>query len=509
MKLIPFIKMNKLTATYVVAFGTLACACNESFLDLSDPTAKSSERFYQDQTQVEQAVNGVYSQLQNITNSQYVFAEMPSDNTTVQLNPSDRGQTDRVEAYEFWNVTATNVNIASYYGDTYNTLYNINTILAKMENTSFDEARKNQYRGELLFLRAYHYFLLTQYFGDVVLVTEPLEDAADAFELTRSPEEEVYTRIIADLTDASTLLPTKADYPAEDIGRATRGAALSLLGKVYLTRGDYVKAQQTMEQVLSLGYDLLPDYAAVFDPTNKNHVESIFEVQYQGGNNLGEWSNFIYVFAPRDSEGAITGFPTSRPQGWNIPTNDLIAAYEAGDRRKSVSLKEGYTNGNGDFVPIPFINKYNHPHTIVGRTDDNWPILRYADVLLMLAEAINEVSGPEQAYPYINRVRNRAGLDDLQGKTKESFREAIRQERRVELAFENDRWFDLKRSLSIEALVELLNAHGQRERESPTVDRGGVPFSVADYRFETHEALFPIPDRQLFLNKNLTQNQGY
>lgn len=491
---------------------TVICstACKKTFLDLSDPTKKSTDRFYETQQQVEQAVNGAYSSLQTTVNSQFIFAEMPSDNTTIQLDPSDRGQTDRVEAFEFYNVTATNVNISDMYGQTYNAIYNINFTLAKMEaTTALPDDKRKQYTGELEFMRAYHYFNLVRYFGPVVVITKPLESSSDAFQTERSPEDAVYAQIITDLTDAATKLPLKTAYGEADLGRASRGAALGLLGKVYLTRKEYAKAETTLKEILTMGYSLVANYASVFDPGNKNNSESLFEVQYQGGNNLGEWSSFIYIFAPRGSEGAVTGYPTSRPQGWNIPTRSIIAEYEAGDARKAASLKEGYTNGTGEFVPVPFINKYNHPHTIVGRTDDNWPVLRYADVLLMLAEAINEQRGPDQAYPYINPVRARAGLAALGGLSQSAFRSAIRHERRVELAFENDRWFDLKRALSNAELVTLLNAHGQAEKQSPTVDRGGVPFTATDYKFDGYEALFPIPDRQIFLSPKLTQNPGY
>ncbi|RYZ95618.1 MAG: RagB/SusD family nutrient uptake outer membrane protein, partial [Sphingobacteriaceae bacterium] len=201
--------------------------------------------------------------------------------------------------------------------------------------------------------------------------------------------------------------------------------------------------------------------------------------------------------------------PTSRPGGWNIPTNSIIAEFEAGDERKAIALKEGYTNKDGVFVPVQFVNKYNHVHALEGRTDDNWPVLRYADVLLMLAEAINEQTGPGSAYTYINQVRERAGLNGLSGLTKENFRTAIRHERRVELAFENDRWFDLKRAYTSAEMVTLLNAHGTAERASPSVSRGGVPFSGTDYKFDAYEALYPIPDRQIFLNENMKQNPGY
>ncbi|MDB5063190.1 MAG: RagB/SusD family nutrient uptake outer membrane protein [Mucilaginibacter sp.] len=485
-------------------------SCKKDFLDLSDPTTKTADKFYQTEDQVQQAVSGAYSSLQDHVNSQYVFAEMSSDNTTIQLNPSDRGQTDRVEAFEFWNVTATNVNIADLYNQSYNALYNINFALSKIDGVSaISDKKKAQYKGELQFMRAYYYFNLVRYFGPVVLLTEPLASSSDAFKTARSPESEVYAQIVKDLSDAAASLPAKSEYTGADVGRASKGSALGLLGKVYLTTKEYVKAESTLRQILPLGYSLVNEYASVFDTNNKNNSESLFEVQYQGGNNLGEWSSFIYAFAPRNSAGAITGFSTSRPQGWNIPTKNMISEFEANDKRKAVALKEGYTNAAGIFVAIPFVNKYNHPHTIDGRTDDNWPVLRYSDVLLMLAEAINEQGGPGSAYQYINQVRQRAGLGALSGLSQETFRAAIRHERRVELAFENDRWFDLKRALTNAQMVTLLNAHGQAEKASPTVDRSGVPFTGNDYKFDGYEALYPIPDRQLFLDDNLTQNPGY
>ena len=162
----------------------------------------------------------------------------------------------------------------------------------------------------------------------------------------------------------------------------------------------------------------------------------------------------------------------------------MIAAYEADDLRKDVSLKEGYTNQASEFVPVPFINKYNHPHTIQGVTNDNWPVLRYADVLLMLAEAINEQGGPTaEAYDHLNAVRTRAGLEELSGLDQVSFRDAVLKERRVELAFENHRWFDLKRTKTPAELAAFLNAYAAVEKSNPTTDRGGIPFSAGDYQF--------------------------
>jgi hypothetical protein len=302
-----------------------------------------------------------------------------------------------------------------------------------------------------------------------------------------------------------------ASYTATNKGRASKGAALTLLGKVQLTREEYGDAIATLRQVLSLGYSLLPDYADVFDPQNKNHVESIFDVQFQGDNTQGEGSNFIYTFAPLFSDGSVINFPGQNGAGWNIPSRDMIAAYEPGDLRKEVSLKEGYFNQENEWIPVPFINKYNHPHTIRGITNDNWPVLRYADVLLMLAEAINEEEeGPStEAYGYLNTIRDRADLDELSGLDEVSFREAVLKERRVELAFENHRWFDLKRTKTPEALTTFLNAYAAIERSNPTTDRGGIPFTPGDYQFSPYEVLFPIPASERRINTKLSQNTGY
>jgi tetratricopeptide (TPR) repeat protein len=485
----------------------LLTACGEDFLDKSDPTRLVASTFYQSEREVELAVNGVYGQLQGIIRNQWQYNEFITDNTTLDFNVGNRGQGPALEAIEFWQINSSTPNINSLYNSIYQAMVNINTTLSKLSGVEFDGTRKAQFEGELRFLRAYYYFLLTQYFGDVIIITEPLSSPSEAYAYERQPVEKVYALVKSDLAFAVSALPTS--YNAANVGRATKGAALSLLGKVHLTRKEYAEAIAALEQVLTLGYSLLEDYGDVFDPANKNHAESIFDVQFQGDNLLGEHSNFIYTFAPRESAGAVINFPGENGGGWNTPSRDMIAAYEPGDLRKDVSLKEGYTNNDGEWVPVPFINKYHHPHTLLGRANDNWPVLRYADVLLMLAEAINEQSGPGDAYVHLNTVRERADLLPLDNLDKTSFRDAVLKERRVELAFENHRWFDLKRTKTPEELAAFLNAYGEFEKSNPTTSRGGIPFSGGDFKFEPHEALFPIPSTQLRINPKLTQNPGY
>lgn len=492
----------------VVFICMATVSCSKDFLNKTDPTRIGTELFFKDQVQVDQAVNGVYAQLQGITNSAYIFKEMTSDNTTFDLNPLDRGGAAGWEAFEFSTVNSGNGEISNLWNQYYRVMYNVNNTLGRLPASSITDASKKQVDGELKFLRALLYFDMVQYWGDVVLVTKTLETPDEAFNQLRVPQAQVYTQIETDLKDAVASLPVK--QPSSYVGRATKGAAISLLGSVYLTEKKYAEAVATLNGMLPLGYALLPSYKDVFDPTKKNSVESVFEIQYQGGNDLGEQSNFMYIFAPRLSGAAITGYANVNPLGRNIPTNDIIAAYEPGDLRKDVSLKTGYTATNGTYVPIPFVNKFNHVHTIAGRTDDNWPVMRYADVLLMLAESINEATGPTpEALGYLNQVRTRAGLAPLSGLDKAGFRTRVLQERRVELAFENKRWFDLKRTMTPSQLAAFMNAYGAKEKANPTVQRGGIAFNALDYVYTDNEYFLPIPAPQILINAQLSQNPGY
>ncbi|WP_339905044.1 RagB/SusD family nutrient uptake outer membrane protein [uncultured Cyclobacterium sp.] len=502
--------MKKYINTLFIGLGVLfaSTSCDDEFLNKTDPTVLVSDNFYQTETQLVQAVNGVYGQLRPWHLSQWQYTEFISDNTTLHFNPGNRGNGPSLEALEFWQYNPATSNITNLYNSTYGIMVNVNTSLSKLPESNASDAIKNRSEGELKMIRAYLYFHLVQHFGDVIVITEPVSSPSEAFEYNRSPVETVYQQILSDLNDAVALLPSS--YGADDIGRVTKGAALSLLGKVHLTRKNYAEAIDALTQVTSLGYDLLQDYGAVFDPQNKNHQESIWDIQYQGDNQFGVGSNFIYTFAPRESVGAVIDFPGQDGGGWNTPTNEIIALYEEGDLRKEVSLKEGYTSLEGTYIAVPYINKFHHPHSIRGVTNDNWPVIRYADVLLMLAESINEVEGPTgTALGYLNEIRDRAGLEPLNGLGKDEFREVILNERRIELAFENHRWFDLKRTKTESELVNMLNAYGLRERANPTTSREGIPFSNNDFIFEAHEILFPIPQDQMRINSSLVQNPGY
>ncbi|ANH80774.1 carbohydrate-binding protein SusD [Niabella ginsenosidivorans] len=502
--------MNRISKLYIViAVLLFVCACRKNYLEKTDPTKINQDLFYKDQNEVVQAINGCYGLLQSVANNQWLFNEMVTDNTTFDFNPSDRGQADKIESYDTWTYTANNPNINDLYKLDYRIIYNVNNTLFKMQQADLTDSLRKLDEGQLKFIRAYIYFELVQYFGDVILITQPLptDKPEEAWSYIRKPQDSIYAQIESDLQAAVSDLPNKENI---ELGRITKGAALTLLGKTYLTRKKYQEAVATLTQILSLGYSLVPDYADNYDPKKKNGPESIFEIQYKSSSDdLGKWSNFIYTFAPRLSGGAVTGFSQSVPSGWNIPTNDLIDDYEANDKRKAASIGLDFVSTVTKKV-VPYIKKYQHTHSIYGRTDDNWPVLRYADVLLMLAEAINETEGPTgDAYSYVNEVRQRAGLAPLAGLDKNAFRAKIMHERRIELAFENWRWFDLKRTMTADDLATFLEAYGARERANPTASRQGIPFATNDYQFEPYKALYPIPNDERIINKDLVQNPGY
>ncbi|HLA53253.1 MAG TPA: RagB/SusD family nutrient uptake outer membrane protein, partial [Flavitalea sp.] len=229
----------------------LLSACRKEYLEKSDPTKIGTETFYKNKTEADQAVNGVYGILQNIGQGQWLLTEQITDNTAVDLDPGNRGNAPSLETFEFMTVTSGNGYLADMYNRTYNGIYNINVALTKIPEADMTEEEKAIDIGQLKFLRGYFYFLLAQYYGDVIVVTEPLVDPAEAYNFQRKPVDTAYALVVQDLTDAVANLPES--YPPAELGRATKGAALTLLGKVYLTRKQYPEAQEVLSQVTGLG----------------------------------------------------------------------------------------------------------------------------------------------------------------------------------------------------------------------------------------------------------------
>ncbi len=422
-------KLYKITLASLVF---LSAGCSD-FLDLSPRDTANVGNFYKNASDMQAALTAAYGMLASPGEYGYAYynvSEVRSDNT---MNWEGGGNLPDAELDQF-KMSSTNEIIRLMWIDTYRGILACNAVLDHIGGATMDDAMRQRLIGEAKFLRALMYFNMVRTFGDVPLVLSETKSVDEGYSQARVPQSEVYAQIITDLTEAAAQLPLT--YSGNDVGRATKGAAKALLGKVYLTVRDYAKARDILKEVIAQGtYKLLDDYAALWPAANANNQESIFEVQFKKGG-TGTGSSFYNNFSPRNSGSSViqVGFAGGR----NIPTTDLINAYEAGDARKAASLAVGYTdNTTGKFVADPYTLKYRDTPFAEGDADNNWVVLRYADVLLMYAEAINEAgNGPTaEAYEAINAVRKRAKLPVLPaGLSKTAFALAVEHERQVELA---------------------------------------------------------------------------
>ncbi len=352
-----------------------------------------------------------------------------------------------------------------------------------------DPNLREELLGEAKFLRAFMYFTLVKTYGGVPIIDHlpnPSSDSDRIMQLTRKTKEEVYAFIEQDLNDAIAVLPNKSAYPSSERGRASVGAAHALLAKVSLYQQKWGQVIDNCNLVT--GYSLSTNYALMYQIAGENDNESIFEIQGFG--------------SPSTAKG-VQGYSVSQGArgaggwgwGFNTPSQSLVNAYETGDVRKDATIIfAGTTLYDGRVVPNTVENpRYNYKcyssnFTDGWETDANIKCLRFAEVLLMKAEALNELGQTSDAIPLLDQVRNRAGLGNTTATTKADLRTAIWKERRVELAFEHDRWFDLVRTGQAEAALAI---HGKT-------------FIVGK-----HE-LFPIPQIVIEEGEGVTtQNPNY
>ncbi|GHB57270.1 RagB/SusD family nutrient uptake outer membrane protein [Persicitalea jodogahamensis] len=493
----------KRSIIFLFTLALLVSACNSKFLEIFPETELSSPVFFKTEADFQQAVNATYVPLRDIVNSRaWLLGEMHSDNTYYARNPLFGATEQQEDIADFAIPTAdgltTNTHVLNQYRLDYDIIARANQVLVLIDDVDFDATSKANLKGQAQFLRAYAYFELVRYFGRAPLHLTPVANRQEAAaELANT--EQLYAQIEKDALAATTGLFAKSK---QEPGRVTSGSAKTLLANVYIQQKKWAQAEPLLRDVITSGeYSLMPNYVDAFSTStgNKNNKESVFEVQFLEGS-AGLNGNFLYSFMPRpmtpEELKPITG--TSNPQplsgeGNNIPTPDIIAAYEPGDTRKDVSI--GYVTLSGSLRKnkvYPYIKKYAKPHALNGNHGMNWPIYRYSEVLLFMAEALNEQGKTGEAATYLNQVRKRAGLADTKAASQAAMRDAIFQERRVELAFENKRWFDLLRSGKA---VETITAYGQRIKANPEayyypVSEGSLPRSNA---FTQIDLLYPLP----------------
>ena len=424
-----------------------------------------------------------------------------------------------------------------YWLNTYKNIRSINYVLKSLGVSFADKqitvsegtakmtaGQKNQLIGEALFLRAYHYFNLVRLYGDVFLITEPV-DPKQSKQLTRTPVADCYQLIEADLSKAIELMPafTYSAIADNNRGRATTWAAKALLAKVYLTLNNKARALPLLDDVIAnSGHGLLNSFADVFSINNEMNREILFAVRYKAGG-FGLGSTMANSFAPTSSGSAVIN---GDGLGHNFPTTELDANYKvtvsgAIDQRRDVSI--------GKYSTKLYVKKYISPVLVKNDAENDFPVIRFSDVLLMKAEAIGYDGNAGTAVGLINQVRERAGAGNFttgnfstgfykypsdagqeNAITDDAkFQTALFNERRIEFAFENQRFFDLLRSGQA---IEVLKTHFATEFPThyknivPAITLAQLQSNVAQNRM-----LLPIPQKELDSNDQIKipQNNGY
>ena len=486
----------KIAVMAILMLG-LTYSCSDDFVDVKS-TAANSEDFFNSQEDYESALIGAYDLLQS-TYLNVMLGEIASDNTLA----GGESATDVLGIQEIDDMVHTplNAQLRDIWSWMYAGVNRANYILEFKDKTDF--AGKDQLIAEATFLRAYYYFELVKWFGDVPLAVDKRIQFGEQFTIDRTPKADVYAQIEADLAFAASTLPYVQSTP----GRVTKGAAEALLGKVYLYQNKYDEAAALLDQVIVNGpYDLVSDYNSIFEEAGENNIESVFEVQYFEGQGAGfgclqcSEGNVAVGF---NGVRAYTGPDFSSGFSFNVPVQEVVDAFEPGDLRKDVAILDieawatatGATYGTGHEHTGYFNRKYIPRTRSTDAQGDrnltnpnNYRAIRFADVLLMAAEAFNRSSTPNdtKAQAYLNRVRERAfgNANNNITATGTTLYENILQERRVELVGEGHRFFDLVRT-------------------------GKAAQEIDGFQSSKHE-LFPIPDIEISLaGDRWLQNQGY
>jgi len=444
---------------FLFAGVSLFTSCGEDTLDLAPVSAIGENGFYTNTDEVEGGVLAIYDGLQNLPSREFALTEMRSDNTETKASEGDWAE------FESFNVLPTNQAIGNYWVDAYNVIFRANRVLENLEVVTIPSF-KTQFEGEAKFGRALGHFKLVRGYGNVPLVDKVIsQEETDYFD--NDTPETVYTAIIADLRDAANLLPDSMPF-----GRATKGAAQGLLAKVLLTRGDYAGAKSLLDEVISSGnYVLLDDYREVF--YNEGNDEILFAIPFLD-DDVTESQDFSF-------EMTIGGVRS----GLNFLTTDLVAAIEPEDEERAAVLINPLVNGES----AKFLTQSEN----VRLCGNDWIELRYADILLMQAEAIlagNSETTDATAIGAYNAVRARVGLSTLEADD-ELTKDMLLQERRIELAIENHRLYDLVRFGRAD---EVLSAFA----------------SLSGNTYGPTDILLPIPQAQINVSEGLLkQNPGY
>ena len=471
----------------VLLFG-----CSKSFLDTSNPSLVFVNGYYTDSVSLSTALTGAYSALQKVYGSggntgYYLIGDVATDNSYSLITS--------VPNWDPLNIDATDQSVRSLWIAHYLAVGRANSVIANADKVTIGDAGRQRIIAEAKFIRALTYFNMVRIWGKVPLVTAPFDAPADAYVAGRNEVADIYNQIIADLSDAyAGGLPNYYTQNNVNAGRVTKAAVITLWGEVLLTQGKYADDAAKLNEIISneAGFNvgLLPDYADIFSTSNEMNKEIIFSVRYAAGYSPVLGSPFNNQFMPIGSDNVLT---VGTAYSGNLVHPDLRDAFEADDKRKSASI-DSVVKGT---TATLYTKKYLTPGgTLVNDANNDWIVYRYADVLLLYAEALNGNNQPDLANAQVTKVRARAGLLPLTYTGQADLGKKILGERRVELNMEGHRWFDLLRQ---NQLIPVLTDYFQKYKIRAD---GSGP--------EAYRVLFPVPLTEIQTNPNLgPNNDGY
>lgn len=446
-------------------------SCGDSFFDLEPASSVTIDKVYKTASDYNVAVIGCYAKLQSQVNFYTECCEYRSDN--LSLGAPTAGTQDRYDIDHFTEKPSNGI-LSSYWANFNNNVYRCNLLLDQIDGANFAENLKKQYKGEAMFIRALNYFNMYRIWGGVP-ATKHVVSAAETLKVARYSDEQMFDLIAGDLKEIVDNNYLPETYSSADMGRATSGAAKALLGKVYLTFHKWTEAKDILSQLIGK-YQLVSPIAQVFNVDNKNNNEIIFAVHFN---------------KEIEGEGHSYWYNLTNASDDTNQTSSLLNTFPTGDTRKDLIT---YVQVEKN---VRLMNKFYDTKSSTFKTVGNDQILlRYADVLLMYAEALNEIqydaSEGSLALKYLNAVRQRAGISNLTVKqlpTQEKFRKGILVERQREFPYEGQRWFDLVRMGFAKSVMA----------------ENGV--EIKDYQL-----LFPIPQQEIEKvgdKSILWQNPGY
>ncbi|MBN7811072.1 RagB/SusD family nutrient uptake outer membrane protein [Algoriphagus sp. H41] len=492
-------------AKFVLLSSLIGITSCSGFLDESDQSNFTLDNYFTKPEHATSAVNSIYQSLQPIMSSGFGGGPWMMTEFATGLADTELGQAQNSLFVMNLDNTSDNGYGQTYWTSFYLGIANANVALAEIPDMNMDETAKNKLLGEARFLRAYYYYNLVRIFGNIPLITDPIDLSSENLYPEQADPAAVYDQIVADLQEAE-----KSGLAWRDAtGRVSMGAVKSLLSSVYLTMAGYplqkgndyyaLAAAKAKEVMDSKTFSLFDSYAALHTPSMKNLGENIFMAQYVAYTLPSSWQVSIIPY-----NRGISNY--SAETGGIFAQEAFVKSYEPGDKRAAEKefYYTSYTLRNDRTKTLELGDYYIFKHfdevaqTSTTSSSMNWPILRYAEVLLIFAEASNEANGPNaEAYAAVNQIRSRAQLAPLQNLGKDQLREAIWREKFFELSFENKTWFDM---------VRIRKGFNVTTRQFE--DYVGHKFVYGPTVTE-RELLFPIPTAEVRNNPKLVQNPGY